>query len=130
MVVALRNVATISSWKLNLPNLRSACSANCGSDLENAHRASAVRKPVCCRRFRVGQVETQRAREAERHQLLLLAAGVVARVAVADQYEAGIDRQRWFAVHVDENWAWAYSFCTSQVLPAVSCQTIHGRFTG
>jgi hypothetical protein len=28
------------------------------------------------------------------------------------------------------NWAWAYSFCTSQVLPAVSCQTIHARFTG
>jgi len=31
---------------------------------------------------------------------------------------------------VSTNWAWAYSFCISQVLPAVSCQTIHARFTG
>src|SRR4051794_23274048 len=83
MVVAFCTVATITSWKPKLRNACSACWANCGSHFENASSSiSCAKTGVLPGTFGAGQVEAQRPGEAERHQFLLLAAGVVAGIAV------------------------------------------------
>ena len=89
-MAAFCTVATIANWKPNAERLQRLLRELRVGLAERLVEHQLRENWLIVRTFGAGQVEAQRARKAERHQLLLLAAGVVARIAVrADQLVVG-----------------------------------------